>query len=153
MAPIFDYANVVYNCLNARDSNTLQKIQNCALRIILQGDSRSHVSDMHKELKLNYLADRRHMHTLNQVYKCINDLSPTHVNNQISLMSTNHQMQTRSTLSHVAYVPNIRLEVCRKSFRYRGPCLWNIIDDEIKIKPSIDSFKRAVYQSDLFEVL
>ncbi len=30
MAPVFDYADVVYDCLNSRDSHTLQRLQNSA---------------------------------------------------------------------------------------------------------------------------
>ncbi len=73
--PVLDYGDVVYDSLCARDSHMLQKIQNC-LRIILQWDSIMHIVDMHKELNMTYLADRKHSHTLNQVYKCTNELSP-----------------------------------------------------------------------------
>ena len=53
MAPIFDYANVVYDCLSARDSHALQS---SVLRIVLRRDRRSHVADLHRDTKLHYLA-------------------------------------------------------------------------------------------------
>ncbi len=58
ISPLFDYADVVFDCLSQQDSDRLQRIQNWALRIILQADPRTHILDMHKELKLNYLVDR-----------------------------------------------------------------------------------------------
>ena len=69
-----DYCDVVYDCLSASDSAKLQKVQNSALCIVLQPD-RSHVADLYKDLNLNHLAHRRHMHTLNQVYKCVHELA------------------------------------------------------------------------------
>ncbi len=83
MSPIFDYADVVYDCLNVRDSHALQKLQNSALRIVLKRDRRSHVADSHKDTNLHYLADRRHFHMLNQVYKCVNELVPDRVSRQL----------------------------------------------------------------------
>ena len=50
ITPLFDYCSVVYDCLSARDTDRLQKIQNCALRIILKMDRRTHIKDMHEEV-------------------------------------------------------------------------------------------------------
>ncbi len=151
--PIMDYGNVMYDCLNANDSHTLKKIQNCAFRIIPQCYFRTHIVDMHNELNTMYLADRRHAHTLNQVYKCINDLSPPHINQEINLVHKQHPVQTRAAANLVAALPNVRLETSRRVFKYRGQCLWNLLDDDMEKKLSIDSFKRVVYNSDLFEAI
>ncbi len=63
ISPPFDYADVVFDCLSVQDSERLQRMQNWALRIILRAEPRTHTEDMHKQLKLNYLVDRRHLHT------------------------------------------------------------------------------------------
>ena len=36
ISPLLDYGDTEYDCLSTHDSHSLQKIQNCALRIILQ---------------------------------------------------------------------------------------------------------------------
>ena len=95
MAPIFDYADVVYDCLSARDSRALQKLQNSALHIVLKRGRRSYVADLHKDTNMHYLSDRRHFHTLNQVFKCLNDLAPKNISNQLKLVKEQHSRNTR----------------------------------------------------------
>ena len=116
----------------------------------LKEDRRAHVKDMHQRTKLHYLADRRHILTLTQVYKCINGLAPQKLSQQIKLRKDQSVRSTRSSDTLEAVVPNIRLDICRKSFRYRGPWYWNFIDDEIRISPSLETFKRRLYKSDTF---
>ncbi len=41
--PVIDYADVVYDCLSSKSSRDLQKLQNYALRIVLQADYDSHI--------------------------------------------------------------------------------------------------------------
>ncbi len=57
VSPLFDYAAPVYDCLTKQDSYKLQKIQNCALRIITKSDCRRHTVDLHSELNMLYLVD------------------------------------------------------------------------------------------------
>ena len=62
ITPVFDHADIVFDCLSAQDTDRLQHIL-----IILQADSRIHIRDMHKDLELNYLVDRRHLNTPHRV--------------------------------------------------------------------------------------
>ncbi len=59
IAPVFYYCDVVYDCLSTADSSKLQKIQNSALRIVLQRDKCSHVAALHQDLNLMYLLSDR----------------------------------------------------------------------------------------------
>ena len=34
-------------------------------------------------------------------------------------------------------MPNVRLSVCHKAFKYRGPQLWNLVEDEITDKEGL----------------
>ncbi len=77
--PIIDYYDIIYNCLTKRDSETLQQLQNGACRIILQRNKRTPTSDMHRELKLFRLVDRRHLRTMEFMYKVVNELLPNSI--------------------------------------------------------------------------
>ena len=44
--PMFDYADIIYDCLFQRETEKLQKLQNSAMRIILKRDIRVHTADM-----------------------------------------------------------------------------------------------------------
>ena len=131
----------------------LQRVQNCALRIILQADKRTHIAEMHQALDLMYTADRRHMHTLLQTNKCLNELVPAKVCSQLMKIETVHNRQTRSATQQELYIPFRRLDLTKKAFRIRGPSLWTLVDDDLKDKPSIDSFKHGLMKSDMFEVV
>ena len=131
----------------------MQKIQNSALHIVLQADKRTHIKDMHQELCLIFLSDRRKMHTLNQVYKCVYQLAPQNVASLVSLVSEHHSVNTRASTSLKLHVPDICLNICRRAFKYRGLQLWNIVDDEITAKTSLDTFKQAMKDSDMFQVV
>ena len=146
----FDYAAPAYDCLSQKELYMLQKVQNCALRIILKCDRRTHIRDMHQNLKLHYLADWGHMLTLNQMYNCVNGLVPISLCNQITLFIDVQTWVTRATNSLDAIVPRFNMETSQRSFHYRGPCYWNLIDDNIRDSSTIDKFKRNLYKSDAF---
>ena len=129
IVPMIDYGDVMYDCLSAKDTYKVQKVQNSVLRIILQTDKWAHITDMHKELNLMYLADRRHTHTIGQVFKCLHGLAPPHVCEQIKMVQ--HAMTTRSSVANKLEVPVFRLEVSHQAFQYRGPSFWNMLDTDI----------------------
>ena len=153
ITPILDYGDTVYDCLSAKDSHKLQTIQNCALRIILQKDRRTHVADMHREAKLHYLSDRRHQHTMNQTYKCVYGMAPSKLCEQLVPVQNAHVMTSRAKSNSVLMVPYCRLEMTKRSFRHRAPSMWSLLDDDLKLKPTYNSFKYSLTKSDMFEIV
>ena len=105
---------------------------------------------MHAELNLHYLADRRHILTLNQAYKCVYDLAPDSLKNQIKLTRDSNPRPTRSSETLEAIVPRLRLDTSRRSFKYCGAWYWNLIDEDVRKAPSLETFKRRLYSSDFF---
>ena len=106
MCPLFEYAAPVYDCLSKQDSYKLQKVQNCALRIVTKSDRRTHIADLHNALNMLYLVDKHHISTLCHTYKCLNNLAPETNCNQIEMLSETHDRQTRYTTSSSLYIPN-----------------------------------------------
>ena len=64
IAPVLDYADVVYNSLSASNSKTLQKIQNCALKIALKVHWQTSTAEIHRKTHMMYTWDRRHFHAM-----------------------------------------------------------------------------------------
>ncbi len=89
------------------------------------------VIDLHKDTNMHYLSDGRKFHTLNQVVKCLNDLAPNNITSQLSLVKEQHTRNTRQASSMKLHVPHMRLEMSKKPFWYRGPQLWNLLDDDV----------------------
>ena len=108
---------------------------------------------MHKEPNLVYLAHRRHMHTIGQVFKYLHELTPPNVCRQTQRTDTGRVMITRSTTINVLAVPQLRLETSRKAVKYRGPFLYNLNDADTSNIDGWISFKSVLMVSDMFQVL
>ena len=115
---------------------------------------RRHVADMHREVKLMYLAGRRHLHTIHQTYKCLNSLVPEKkLASQIEVMENNHSMSTRSKTSSELFIPHFRIETTKRAFRYPAPSLWALVNKGVKSKPTLVSFKYNLAKCDLFDII
>ncbi len=150
-APIFDYCDIVYDCLTQRNIACLQKLQNSALCIIAQCGRICSVTELHQTYKLDTLANRRHKHCCHYSYKAINDMCPVNFCNMFSsLASRDCSVATRSVTNPDVTCPNYRLEFSRRSFGYRGPAYWNILDYDMKLATNFNQFKRLLNESDMF---
>ncbi len=151
LVPILDYCDVVYDCLTKYNSDTLQKLQNGACRIILRKGKRSSTAEMHSDLKLNRLTDRRHMRTMEYMYKVVHGLLPKEVCDLFKLVQDSHARTTRASTGLDLVIPNPRLETCKRDIRYQGPLYWNMVDLHIRQCDSFLSFKNALRKSDMFK--
>ena len=142
VSPLFDYCDVVLGALPQKSQFKLQKLQNSACRLLLRQGPRSSVTQMHKELKLEQLSVRWTKHILNHVYKGVNELFSVTICNKLALMRDHSAYETRATGTLKLKVPPVRLKVCEQNFFYKGPMLWNKLDEAVKSAPTFSSFKR-----------
>ena len=147
IVPLFDYGDIAFDCLTLKDSDTLQKLQNAALCLILLALKETHIKDMHSDLNLITLAERRKHHSCHQVYKNLQGEAPAKITQMTQEVQSEHSMSLRSVQQHILYVPNYRLESTPKGFRYRGPHTWNLVEEDCKHSTSLPSFKRSLYNS------
>ena len=71
VVPHIDYADIIYMHTSAVNLAKLQLIQNNACRLILREGKRASVMEMHFELKLNTLSDRRLFRISVYMFKCM----------------------------------------------------------------------------------
>ncbi len=92
---------------------------------------------------------------MTQVYKCLNDLAPAKLSVQITHLNNtgNNSITTRLKDKGDLLIPNIKLENARKSFRYRGPQLFDMLFVTTRNQPTLASFKHKLMSSDMFEVI
>ena len=105
---------------------------------------------------MNLVADRRHIHTITQVYKSLNDLAPDRIKSQFKYVGEDQEEDRRTTRSVTRRdleIPNLKLKVSRRSFKYRGAHLYNMVDDDIRKKDTLNQFKRALAKSDMFALV
>ena len=136
--PHMDYCDIVYSCTSDANLQKLQKVQDCACRILLRADRRAHVNDMHERLKFLKLNQRRELHLSVECFKQVS-------NNASSLNYYFKKRATRNTRTGdtKCEVPDIRSMIGRRCFSYRGPAHWNTISDELKNSESINAFKHS----------
>ena len=84
------------------------------------------------------------------MFKIVHDLCPLCIRDNVVLTKESHTVDTKASISHHVTMPRVRLEGSRRNFTYRGPCLLNILDNDLKGKSSLASFKRNLYALDMF---
>ena len=108
VVPLMDYCDVAYMQTNQNTLNRLQIVQNIACRVILKAAPRNHISDMHKELKLDYLHDRRKLHLLAECHKCIHTTDNYPLKRYFKLNMTNPNRRTRRVCRYDVLVPRVK---------------------------------------------
>ena len=145
--PLFHYGDVIYDCLTQQNAIMLQRLQNSALCLILDTGWDTHTAHMHAELNLLTLDQRRKHHTCHQTYKIYHDGIPNSLTNMIKPRVRIADRHTRSNEKTLLEIPNYKLNVTRKNYSYRGPSLWNILEEYIKDSTSLRIFKGSLYHS------
>ena len=147
--PLINYADVVYDGANVKETQLLQRLQKGAMRIILNTDRYAHIEDMHQNLNLIPLDLRRKHHVCHQTYKGLHGIAPNYIVDKLQIQDSRHSMNTRSTERGMLLVKPCRLHVCSKNFFVKGPKIWNPIESDIKSRPTLEQFKRNLYLSSI----
>ena len=140
--PLFNYCDFVYHCLNQKDQSVLEKLQNSALRHIIQCRKLTPLRDMHGLCSMEYLSTRRDRHVSHEMFKISNKLSPLNLQNMFILTSEVHTRHTRGASYELYYVPTCKLETEKCKFRYRGAVNWNCLPPNISHATSLSVFKK-----------
>ncbi len=125
----------------------LQRLQNSALRIILDVNREYNTEMMHSELNLIPLEKRRRHHTCHQTYRIHIEKTPAHLSQIIKPIVTCSDRYLRSADKSLLKVPKYHLNVSRRSYNYRGPTYWNKLEECIKDSQSLPVFKSSLYTS------
>ena len=105
---------------------------------------------MHSELRIDKLDNRRHKHTCHEAYKCFSGLSPANLCSMFQRVGEQHDVNTRQAVPENVVIPNVRLQIARRDFAYRGPFYWQLLDSDIRTAESLGQFKGRLNRSDLF---
>ena len=139
------YCSSVWANTSFLNVNKLQSIQNFACRIVTNTRKYDHVTPLLREL--NWLPVREQLRYRDTVlaYECQNGLAPQYLMDKFSKRSCIHNRDTRARDS--LQIPLFRTKTGQRSFTFRGTNIWNNLDDDLKQRTSLTSFKRAVRDS------
>ena len=74
------------------------------------------------------------------VYTSLSSLAPQYLSDLFMRLSVVHPRELTNSKTDLA-IPMLRTGNGQKSFAYRGASLWNSLDFETKMAPSITAFK------------
>ena len=107
--PIIDYGDFIYLRMSQQDASSLPKLQNTTCHAILRSDIRTSISEMHDDLNVDIVYQRRCQHIAPHLFKFIQGLCPNSCNNLMVLVNDTHKATTRSALNLILHVPKTRL--------------------------------------------
>ena len=109
-------------------------------------DFRAHSSPLFKKLELLKLNDLIYMQNILFMYDYHTNHLPSVFDDFFDSIKTVHQYNTRLASKKSYYLPKVRTNYGKFSIRFIGVKLWNLIQDDNKLK-SRNCFKRLISNS------
>lgn len=135
-----DYCNaLLYGC-PLYVTNKLQKMQNCAARVICGARKFDPVTPLMKELHWLPVTSRIIYKIALLVFKCIHGQAPRYLCDLIQRYEPGRTL--RSGTKNLLRIPRTNTRTLgRRAFTYAAPSVWNDLPEHIKCHDDVDSFK------------
>ena len=143
--PVLEYCGYLFNGVIDTQHKRLQLLQNRGLRISLNVQKCYHISDLHKEAKVDYLSVRYDTQLLLLIHKYM--YSGSHDPAELGLAfqkPVSGGRITRSTNTGLLIYPPSNTMSYRKSPLYRAIALWNSLDCSFRILADRESFRTKI---------
>ena len=145
-----------YNCLYYGLPNTkiqrLQRIQNCAARLIFRKKKFDHITPYLIELHWLPVNSRIKFKLLVLTYKCLNNLAPSYLRDLLQLKSySEFNLRSRDNPYLLRTSTPKLVSGGDRAFSIAAPVEWNKLPIAIQSAESIDTFKRQL-KTHLFQI-
>ena len=121
----------------------LQKLQNRAARIVTNSSYDAPAANLIEELKWPTVHDMIKQDTATIVFKSISGLAPTYLSTLFTRNSTRDIVNLRNCDTDLL-APRMKTSNGQKAFSIRGAKVWNGLKHEVKLAPSLSTFKRRL---------
>ena len=136
-----DYANVLLHGLPQTLLGRLQKVQNCAARLIARSHRRDHITPVLKELHWLPVEFRSQYKILLYTYKALNGLAPSYISELLQPHIPGRCLRSASKNLLAVVLPRTERYGAR-SFRRSAPVAWNGLPDQLRDAGSLNVFKK-----------
>ena len=142
---IINYCSSIWGMANVTQLSRVQKLQNFAAKVAYGGaKKRDHVSPIIEKLRWLKIDEKIEYDIAILVYKVLNHLLPSWLFN----FQLNKNICSRHTRqSEDLHVQKANTNIGSNSFVIRGPKTWNSIQHASRCAPSLNSFKKQLYQN------
>ena len=139
--PHLDYCAPVWDGLCSYLSEKLQKLQNRAVRVILQANCEVNSSLLLETLEWDQLLLKRREQKAIMTFKSLNGLAPVYLHDLFSERHTDYDLRDSFRKLNL---PKPRTDYLKRSFGYSGASLWNSLPENIGAITSIGQFKKEI---------
>ena len=141
--PHFDYCAQIWSNRFKMQTNKLEKLHKRAARIILSKSFDTPSTELFREL--NWLPLNQRFDYLRAVlmYKCVNNLAPAYLMNDLTSTNQRHSYNTRHALNSLV-APRFKTECFKQSSLSSGIAIWNNLEQSVKLAPSLTNFKSSL---------
>lgn len=138
--PHLDYCSTIWgNNISKGDIKRLQRLQNCAMRIILECDRMTRTKHMLETLKWLSVEQRLLYNSGSLMWKILNNETPSYLCDAVRKSSSVHDHGTRSSTGNNLFINQGH----SKSLGVHGSKCWNDIPASIRNCQTFRTFKTA----------
>ena len=139
-----DYCNSLFYGLPVIDLNKLQRVQNIASKLILQKSKYESNTLCLMELHWLPIHARIEFKMLVYVYNCLNNTAPAYMKKMFQRYSTREGLRSNN-MEHLLVIPKTKRKTfVDRAFSVCGPRLWNHLPTELRIAPTLETFKSSL---------
>ena len=133
-----DYCNALYYGLSKETLNKLQRVQNCAARLVMKVNRFDHVSldEVFDKLHWLHVRERIVYKVLLIVHKCVNKHAPAEISGLFRLVKSSRTKKL-DVVSCLGSMGERAISVC-------GPKLWNALPPGLREETRTDEFKKSL---------
>lgn len=138
-----DHCNGILYGLPEKEIFKLQRVQNCAARLITGTGRYEHITPVLKDLHWLPVRSRLTFKILLTTYKILYGLAPFYMSSLLSVRQSVRSL--RSSNKSLLSIPSVKTKSYgQRAFSYCAPLLWNGLPEVIKCSPTLYSFKSAL---------
>ena len=145
--PHMDYCSVVWHSCSSKLSQSLERVQNYGMRVILSKPPRTPSAPLRHKLNWTTLHQRRHINMLCQVHRVMLSQAPAYMANKFNTNSTLYHSTRGANKIHLKR-PNTNLY--KQSFEFQGAFHYNELNSNIRTLSSVVDFKTALSGKSFF---